>query len=80
MLQRELETEEQALAAARQALEDEEKRDVPEERNVRRTQDGRSYSSVNTAKTDERLKPFRDKVEMHQRNLEALRKELSGLR
>ncbi|NMG50295.1 DUF4124 domain-containing protein [Azoarcus communis] len=80
VLQRELETEEQALAAARQALEDEEKRDVPEERNVRRTQDGRSYSSVNTAKTDERLKPFRDKVEMHQRNLEALRKELSGLR
>lgn len=81
VLEKELAGEEQALAAARQALADEERRDAPEDRNIRRTaQDGRTFSSINPAKTEERLKPFRDRVELHQRNIDALRREINGLR
>ena len=35
---------------------------------------------VNQAKVDERLKPFRDRVTMHERNIDALQKELGDLR
>jgi len=80
VLEKELADEETALAEARQALSDEEKRDAPEDRNIRRTQDGRSYSSINAAKTEMRLQPFRDKVELHQRNVEALRREIGSVR
>jgi len=81
VLDKELADEENALEEARTALAEEEERDAPEDRNIRRTtQDGRSYSSINPAKTEARLQPFRDKVELHQRNVEALKREISGLR
>jgi hypothetical protein len=81
VLQKELTDEQDALAEALQMLAEEEKRDAPEDRNVRRTtQDGRSYSSINPAKTEARLQPFRDKVELHQRNVEALQREIGGLK
>lgn len=66
VLEQELATEEAALAEARKALEEQESIRLGNERNYQ--------------KVIERLQPFKDKVELHQRNLEALRRELSGLR
>lgn len=81
ILEGELASEQAALDEARQALAAEEARDAPEDRNVRRqTADGRSYSSINLEKRAQRLQPYHDKVELHERNIEALRRELRGLR
>lgn len=81
ILEGELAAEQAALDEARQALAAEEARDAPEDRNVRRqTADGRSYSSINLEKRAERLQPYLDKVELHERNVEALRREMRGLR
>lgn len=81
ILESELATEQAALEEARQALAEEEARDAPEDRNVRRqTADGRSYSSINLEKRAQRLQPYKDEVELHERNIEALRRELRGLR
>ncbi len=81
ILEKELADEEASLAQARETLAAEETRDAPEDRNIRRTgPDGRSYSSINVEKMEARLQPFRDKVELHQRNVEALQRELRSLR
>ena len=81
VLEKELAAEEAALDAARAALEEEENRDAPEDRNIRRQRaDGTSYSSLNLAKKAERLQPFIDKVELHRRNVDALKKEIRALR
>ena len=69
VLERELASEERALATARQALSDEERRLAAETPALQRTASG-----------DERLKPLRDRIELHQRNLDALRREISNLR
>ncbi|PKO57525.1 MAG: DUF4124 domain-containing protein [Betaproteobacteria bacterium HGW-Betaproteobacteria-19] len=66
VLEQELATEEAALTEARKALEEQESIRLGGERNYQ--------------KMIERLQPFKDKVELHQRNLEALRRELSSLR
>lgn len=80
-LQRELEDEQAALAKAQRELASEEARDAPEDRNiVRRRDDGGAYRSINEKKREERLQPYRDRVEMHENNLEALRREQSRLR
>ena len=34
----------------------------------------------NYQKVLDRLQPFKDKVDLHKRNIEALRREISGLR
>ena len=80
VLESELGKEEEALEAARKTLAEEETRDAPEDRNIARTVDGRTVRSLNPGKREERLQPFRDKVELHQRNIDALRQELNGLR
>jgi hypothetical protein len=76
VLEKELEAEQDALSLAREKLEAEEGRDAPEDRNVMRG--GRA--TINLAKREERLEPFRNAVELHERNVEALQRELSRLR
>lgn len=76
ILERELAAEQAALAEAREKLEAEENRDAPEDRNAMR--DGRA--TINLAKRDARLEPFRNAVELHERNVEALQRELARLR
>jgi hypothetical protein len=65
ILQKELVAEEQALSKARQVLAEQE---------AVRSGDERNY-----AKVLERLQPYKDSVETHQKNIEALKRELANL-
>ena len=65
ILQKELASEEAALAKARQALAEQE---------AVRSGDERNYARVL-----ERLQPFRDSVENHEKNIAALKRELANL-
>ena len=66
ILEKELVAEQQALAKARQ--------DLAEQESIR-TGDERNYGRVL-----ERLQPLKDSVETHEKNIEALRRELNNLR
>jgi hypothetical protein len=66
VLESELATEETALAEAEKALAEQEAVRLGDERNYQKVLD--------------RLQPFKDKVDLHKRNIEALRREISGLR
>ncbi len=66
ILQNELGSEQQMLKDAQQKLVEQEQLRTGEERNF--------------AKVAERLRPFKDKVDQHQKNIEALQKELSALK
>jgi hypothetical protein len=66
VLQNELATEDHALAEAEKALADEEAVRHGNERNYQKVLD--------------RVQPFKDKVDLHKRNIEALRRELSSLK
>jgi len=66
ILETELAAEERALAEAQAALAEQEAIRTGNERNFQRVLD--------------RLQPFKDKVELHQRNVEALRREMRTLR
>jgi chromosome segregation ATPase len=65
ILEKELAAEEQDLAKARQALAEQE---------AVRSGDERNYARVL-----ERLQPYKDRIETHEKNIEALKRELSGL-
>jgi len=65
VLQHELATEEKLLEAARKSLAEQEAM--------------RSGGEKNYAKVEERLQPFKDSVETHQKNVDALKRELSNL-
>ena len=65
ILEKELATEQAALAKAKQ--------DLAEQESVR------SGEERNYARVEERLQPFKDSVETHQKNIEALRRELNNL-
>lgn len=65
ILQKELAAEEQDLAKARQALAEQEAVRFGNERNY--------------ARVLERLQPFKDRVETHEKNIAALKRELSSL-
>jgi hypothetical protein len=65
ILRQELASEEQALSKARQALAEQE---------AVRSGDERNYARVL-----ERLQPYKDSVETHEKNIEALRRELANL-
>ena len=65
-LERELAQEEQMLEAARRKLTEQEAT--------------RSGDEKNYAKVIERLQPFKDAVEVHQKNIAALRREIVNLR
>ena len=64
ILQQELASEEAALTKARQALAEQE---------AVRSGDERNYARV-----EERLKPFKESVETHQKNIEALKREIAN--
>ena len=66
ILERELKSEEQALAAAKQALAEQESVRSGDERNYARVQ--------------ERLQPFVDTVQNHEKNVQALQRELANLK
>ena len=66
ILERELAQEQAALAKAREELAAQEAVRMGNERNY--------------ARVEERLQPFKDSVETHQKNIEALRRELNSLR
>jgi hypothetical protein len=65
ILQKELAAEEQDLAKAKQALAEQEAMRFGDERNY--------------ARVLERLQPYKDRIETHEKNIEALKRELSGL-
>jgi chromosome segregation ATPase len=65
ILEKELAAEQEDLAKARQALAEQE---------AVRSGDERNYARVL-----ERLQPFKDRIETHEKNIEALRRELSSL-
>jgi hypothetical protein len=65
ILEKELAAEQQLLEKAKQALAEQE---------AIRTGDEKNYARVL-----ERLQPFRDNVELHTKNIEALRRELANL-
>lgn len=66
VLESELRTEEEALAEA--------------ERNLLEQESVRLGNERNYQKVLDRLQPFKDKLELHKRNIEALRREISGLK
>jgi len=66
ILTQELATEEKAQEEARKALAEQEAVRLGDERNYQKVLD--------------RLQPYKDKVELHQRNVDALKRELAGLR
>jgi len=73
ILQNELTNEEKLLAEAKQNLAEAESN--PE---VFKGQDGRTYRNV--AKYQEKIKPLSEQVDLHQKNIEALKTELSKLK
>jgi uncharacterized protein DUF4124 len=66
ILEKELAQEQTALAKA--------KADLAEQENVR------FGNERNYARVEERLQPFKDSVETHEKNIEALRRELANVR
>lgn len=66
ILDQELSSEQRSLEAARRELEEQES-----------TRNGADRTSARAA---ERVQPYRDKVQLHERNVEALRREISNLR
>lgn len=66
ILEDELASEQKSLDQARKELAQQESKVIGEEKNYK--------------KITERLQPFRDKIEQHERNIQALRKEMSNLK
>ena len=73
ILDQELANEQNGLEEAKKALAEQAALILPEERNL----GGRG---INGEKVEQRVQPFRDKVALHERNIEALRKEIGNLR
>jgi len=72
ILEQELASEQKNLEAAKKTLAEQEANVQPGERNV--------GGGINGAKVAERVQSFKDKVQLHERNIEAIRKEISNLR
>ena len=66
ILEKELATEQAALTRARA--------DLAEQQAVR------AGNEQNYARVEERLRPFKDNIETHEKNIEALRREISNIR
>ena len=66
ILQRELAAEQQSLEQARQAMAQQEAVRAGEERNY--------------ARVEERLQPFKDTIQNHEKNIQALQRELGNLK
>ncbi|MCX8087266.1 MAG: DUF4124 domain-containing protein [Rhodocyclaceae bacterium] len=72
ILEQELAAEQKHLEAAKRELAEQENLYPPEERIV--------GGGIHVGRREERLKTYRDRVQLHERNLEALRKELANLK
>ena len=72
ILEGELATEQTNLEQARKELAQQEASPLPEERI--------KGGAINNAKVEERLQPFKDKIALHERNIEAIQKEIAKLR
>ncbi len=74
ILEGELASEQKALDEARRVLAEQEATILPNERMQTKTGGG-----INGGKVEERVAPYRDKVALHERNVEAIKKELARL-
>ena len=72
ILEGELATEQASLEQAKKDLAEQEASAQPNER--------LKGGAINGAKVEERLQPFKDKVALHERNIEAIQKEIAKLR
>ncbi|MCX7897837.1 MAG: DUF4124 domain-containing protein [Rhodocyclaceae bacterium] len=72
ILEQELANEVRMLEAARKNLQEQEAIIAPEDRIM--------GGGVNLARREERLRELREKVQLHERNIEALKKELANLK
>ena len=72
ILEQELGNEQKQLEESKRTLADQEGRIEPTERIV--------GGAINQAKVEQRLQTHRDRVALHERNIEALRKELANLK
>jgi len=75
ILESELAAEQRSLDDAKKALAEQESTVLPSERMQSKTGGG-----ISGGKVDERIAPFRDKVALHERNIEAIQKEIAKLR
>lgn len=72
ILEKELANEQKNLDAAKKELAEQENTVLPEERIA--------GGGINGAKREARLQSYRDKLQLHERNLESLRRELANLK
>ena len=72
ILEQELAAEQKNLEAAKKDVTEQEAMVQPGERNV--------GGGINGAKVAERVQSYKDKVQLHERNIEAIRKEIANLR
>lgn len=72
ILEKEMANEQKNLEAAKKELAEQENLVQPDERIV--------GGGINAGKRDARMQSYRDKVQLHERNLESLRKELANLK
>lgn len=72
ILETELANEEKNLEAAKKELAEQENLTLPEERIV--------GGGIQGAKREARIQSYRDKVRLHERNIESLRRELANLK
>ena len=75
ILEQELGNEQRLLDEAKKAVAEQENSVEPSERF--HTAKG---GGINSAKVEERLQPYRDSVQLHERNIASLKKEISNLR
>ena len=75
ILDNELAAEQRNLGQAKRELAEQEATIQPNER-----MQYKSGGGINGAKIEERLQPFKDKVALHERNIEAIQKEIAKLR
>ena len=75
ILDSELAAEQKNLDEAKKALAEQEAIILPSER-----QQYKGGGGISGGKVDERVQPYRDKVALHERNIEAIQKEIAKLR
>ena len=75
ILDSELATEQRNLEEAKKALVEQEAIILPSER-----QQYKGGGGISGGKVEERIQPYRDKVALHERNIEAIQKEIAKLR
>jgi hypothetical protein len=75
ILEQELGNEQKNLAEAKRTLAEQENLILPEER-----AHGAQGSGINQGKREARIQSYRDKILLHERNLESIRKEIANLK